>query len=88
MIVIGKFVLFVLVGRQGRERERVDIRFHQFTQRRMDHALALDPGFTRERLGDDSQAEVTFAAGAGAGVAGVAVRFVLDLEAERLKGLR
>ena len=44
------------------------------------HAMLLDPRFAAEGLSDDFHAEMAFAVRAGAGMAGMLVRLVDDLE--------
>src|SRR5689334_629178 len=52
----------------------------------VDHAMTFDPALPAERLSYDMDSEMTFAARPVSGMAFVAVRFVLDVEALRRQG--
>jgi hypothetical protein len=62
------------------ERERVDASEHARAQRRMHGAVSRHPPERGERLGTYGDAEMAFARAVVAGMAGVAVALVLDLE--------
>lgn len=53
----------------------------------MDQALPVEAGKALEGRGDDFDPEMGFAFGAVTGMAPVAVRFVNDFKAKRVKGL-
>jgi hypothetical protein len=68
----------VSTGRgQGLDLERMNVRFHQITERRVDLTMACERWNATECIGHDAHAKVTVAAGR-ASVAGVLVTLVLD----------
>ena len=52
-------------------------------QRRIDHAVALDPALTAEGFRHDIESEMGFAAGPVSGMALVVMGFILDTQALR-----
>jgi len=56
-------------------------------KRRIDHAMPLQPALSAERFGHNIKTEVCFAARPVAGMAFVAVRLILDMQAFGRKGL-
>jgi len=69
------------------DRERVDTLPQLACKRRIDHAVAREPGLSAEGFRHDIDAEVGFAAFAVSGMTLVAVGVVLDLETEWREGL-
>lgn len=70
----------VLVGRQRRDRERMDVGAHQLTQRLEHHALTLDPTGAGEGLRHYGEAEVRFAFRTRAGMARMAGGLVHEFD--------
>jgi hypothetical protein len=56
-------------------------------QRRVDHAMPLQPALSAKRFGHNIKTEVRFAAGPVAGMALMAVRFIFDTQAFGGEGL-
>ena len=56
-----------------------------FGEEGVDAPLARDAAFAGEGRGDDLDVKVAFSLGTGAGMAGMAVRLVADIEPERLQ---
>ena len=57
-------------------------------QRRVDHAVALDPALSAEGFRHDIESEMGFAARPVSGMALVVMGFILDAQALRRKGRR
>ena len=72
-----------LAGRGGVDRERVDAAREFAGERRVDHAVAFQPGLSFERVRHDIDPEMGLPARPVSGVALVPVRFVHHLEALR-----
>lgn len=66
-------------------RKGVDGTGELLRKRRVHQAVALDPGFSREALGNQSHPEVRFAPWPGAGMTRVKVRLVDDSKAVRVE---
>ncbi len=66
----------------------MDVALHEIAEGAEHQALALDPALADEGIGDDRQPEVAFAAGPGAGMAGVAGQLVDQIEPGRLQSRR
>ena len=58
-----------------------------FRQCRIDHPMALDPAFAGECRRDDADPEMRLAAGDGASMAGMKMRFINDAQAFRMERL-
>ena len=58
------------------------------SQRRVDHAVALDPALSAEGFRHDIESEVGFAARPVSGVALVVMGFILDAQASRCESRR
>jgi hypothetical protein len=69
------------------DRQRMDTVCEFRRQRRIDHAVAVDPAPPAERFGHDMDAKMGFAARPVPGMAGVPVGFVLHLKALRRESL-
>jgi hypothetical protein len=63
------------------DRERVHAAGEFARERRIDHAMALDPALPAKGFRHDIESEMSLAAGPVAGVAFVPMRFILDMEA-------
>ena len=64
-------------------RQRVDAARKLTCQRRVDHAVALDPALTAEGFRHDIESEMGFAARPVSGMALVVMGFILDTQALR-----
>jgi hypothetical protein len=73
--------LQILPGRCGMNRERVHPAGKLARQRRIDHAMALDPALPAKGFRHDIESEMSLAAGPVAGMALVPMRLVLDMKA-------
>ena len=74
---------FSTFARRARiERKRMDVGLHQFAERCVDGPMARQRRESVERRADDAHTEMA-AAVARAGMADVAMAFVLDIELER-----
>lgn len=62
-------------------RERVHTAGKLARQRRIDHAMALDPALPAKGFGHDIESEMSLAAGPVAGMAFVSMRLILHMEA-------
>jgi hypothetical protein len=63
------------------DRKRVHAAGKLAGERRIDHAMALDPALPAKGFRHDIKSEMSLAAGPVAGVAFVPMRFILDMEA-------
>ena len=70
---------------EGGERQGVDWAGELLGQEAIDSALSSDAAFPGESGGDDLDAEMRLAFGTRPGMAGMAVRFVVNDEPERLE---
>ena len=68
-------------GRRCMYRKRMDAALQLVRQRRVDHAVAFEPGLSPERPRYNIEAEMRLAARAMSGVALVQMRFVFDVQA-------
>jgi len=73
--------------RLGVNSERVNAAGELGGERRIDHAMALQPALPAERLSHDIEPEVGLAARASPGMAGVLMGLVFDPHALRREGL-
>ena len=73
----------LLLRRMGEERQRVYRSGQFFRQDPVNHALPVDPGVVIESRRYDRHPEMALATRAGAGMAGMLRRFILDLQAVR-----
>ena len=69
------------------DRQRVHLARKLVRQRRVDHAMALEPALSAEGVRHDIEAEMGLTARPVAGMAFVAMRFVLDAQALRRESL-
>ena len=67
--------------------ERMDAALELVSQRRVDHAVAFEPGLSSERLRYNIEAEVRLAAWAMSGMSFVQMGFVFDVQALRRESL-
>ena len=65
------------------DRQGVDATCKLGRKNLVDHAMTFDPALSAERLRHDMHTEMGLAAGPVPGMAGMVVRFVLDIEALR-----
>lgn len=77
----GCLELFAFAGRCRVDRERVHAAGELGSQRRVDHAMALQPALSAKRLRHDIKPEMRLAAGPVSGMALMAMGFVLDVQA-------
>jgi hypothetical protein len=63
------------------DRKRVHAAGKLAGERRIDHAMALDPALPAKSFRHDIESEMSLAAGPVAGMAFVPMRFILDMEA-------
>src|SRR5438552_19172734 len=75
----------ILVRRQRGQRQCVDIGSELFGEDAADEALAGDPALSREGRRDDGDLEMAFAFVARAGMAGMAIGLVDDVEPSRVQ---
>src|SRR5258708_32649460 len=70
------------------DRQRVDAALELVRQRRVDHAVTLDPALSAEGFRHDIEAEMGFAARPMSGMALVVMGFILDAQALRCESRR
>jgi hypothetical protein len=83
--VLPNFQFLSFLGGEGGERQSMDPAGEFLRQEAVDPPLAGDTAFANERSGDDLDAEMGLPFGTRSGMAGVAVRLVLDDEPDRLE---
>jgi hypothetical protein len=71
----------ILPRRRGMDSERVHTTGELVGERRIDHAMALDPALSAKGFRHDIKSEMRFTAGPVPGMALVPMRFILDMKA-------